>query len=266
MSTTYYLPHEWLNRPVNIILAGCGGTGSELLDELFRIHSLLLTLDGHGLNVHVFDPDEVSAPNIGRQRFLPCDIGHPKAEVLVSRLNSFAATQWHYHNQPYQPYQADQSGSSFDLLVTCVDTPKLRAEIGMSKSKPVEDDPYDVGFGGSGEVLWLDCGNDSHSGNVILGHIEQGDSSVKLPNVFDLYPMLASMDNVDEPSCSTAEALIRQDYGINRSVAREGANLLWQLFRNGQLKHHGSYIDVRMGSVSPLQIDEKIWSTFQQSA
>lgn len=263
MNTTYHMPHEWLNRPVNIVLAGCGGTGSEMLDEIFRIHSLLIALEGHGFNVHVFDPDDVSMANIGRQRFLPCDIGHPKAEVLISRLNSFAGTQWHYHNQRYE---ADQDSISFDLLITCVDTPTLRAEIGMTKDPSSVNDPYEFGFGGGKEVLWLDCGNDSHSGNVILGHLNNGKSRIELPNVFDLYPMLATMEHTDEPSCSTAEALTRQDYGINRSVAREAANLLWQLFRNGQLKHHGSYIDIRQGCVSPLQIDEKVWSAFRQSA
>lgn len=252
---TYFLPQEWLSRPINIVLVGCGGTGSEMLDELFRIHTLLIALDGFGLDVHVFDPDKVSAANIGRQRFLQCDIGHMKSEVLVTRLNSYGGTQWRYSTEPYA---SSLTGIDYDVIITCVDNAELRADIGASENC---EEKYSSHWSRR-ESLWLDCGNDSHSGNVILGHIEPGESSIRLPNVFDLYPILAAMEESNEPSCSTAEALTRQDYGINRSIAREGANLLWQLLRHGELNHHGSYINIREGSVTPLKIDKEVWATF----
>lgn len=251
---TYNIPPNWLGREIRIALVGCGGTGSEMFDELYRIHSLLIALGGEGINVTAFDPDMVSQANVGRQRFWPADIGYPKAEILVNRVNSFGGTDWQGSSKRFG---ADELSGGFDIIVTCVDSAATRAEIGSAISS---DEDYDT-------LLWLDCGNDAYSGNVIFGHlIADHDESIRLPNVFDLYPMLATMTETNEPSCSTLEALEKQDYGINRSVAREGANLLWQLLRHGCIRHHGSFIDIRSGTVNPLMIDEHVWSTFTLAA
>lgn len=254
------IPHEWLDKQITVALVGCGGTGGEMLDELFRIHSLFISLGGRGLSLTAYDPDHVTGANIGRQRFWPCDIGFNKAEVLITRVNSFGNTQWDFEKKAFD---INEESKSFDILVTCVDKPEVRAEIGR-KSIVLKNDEKDQFRGTKSEPqFWLDCGNDAFRGNVILGHFHPGDSSLKIPNVFDLYPMLDTMEGNDEPSCSTVAALEKQDYGINRSVAREAANLIWQFLRHGELGHHGSYIDIKAGTVTPLAIDENIWKTFQ---
>lgn len=251
--SAYKFPVKWLSHVINVSLVGCGGTGGEMFDELYRIHSLLIALGGKGLNVTAYDPKSVSPANIGRQRYWPADVGFNKAEVLVNRVNNFGGLRWAGVDQPFIVEEA--IWHNIDILITCVDTPVPRAEIGQYIQQ--KNFRYE-------EKLWLDCGNSSHSGNVILGHLfGPEDIPVRLPNVFDLYPMLATMQESNEPSCSTQEALMRQDYGINRSVAREGANLLWQLIRHGSINHHGSFIDIRSGTVTPLAIDENVWATFK---
>lgn len=252
------IPHQWLGRQINVVLVGCGGSGSEMLDELYRIHSLLVALEGPGIHVTAFDPDNVSQANIGRQRFWPCDVGFPKAEVLINRVNSFGGVDWSYVNDAFD---IDNNRCRFDILITCVDTPSVRAKIGAATSR---DSDHDIGHGQ--DVFWLDCGNDSTSGNVIFGHLGEAIGQERVPNVFDLYPILAEMEDGEEPSCSTAAALAKQDYGINRSVAREAANLLWQFLRYGALDHHGSYINIKQGTVVPLRIDPALWSTFSPPA
>lgn len=255
----FNIPHAWLTGQIRIALIGCGGTGSEVFDELFRIHSLVAALGGDGLDVVAFDPDTVSPSNIGRQRFWPADIGFNKAEVLVNRVNNFGGTQWSAVNEPFRPDQNNLG--HFHLIVTCVDTPRVRAEIGLAAAGMAR------AYYTRNETLWLDCGNDAHSGNVILGHLfARQEAKLKLPNVFDLYPMLDGMEESNEPSCSTAEALARQDYGINRSVAREAANLIWQLLRHGQIDHHGSFIDIRTGETRPLPIDAMTWDAFKRAS
>lgn len=251
------IPHRWLGREIRIALIGCGGSGSEMLDELYRIHSLLTALDGEGIHVTAFDPDEVSRANIGRQRFWPCDVGFPKAEVLINRVNSFGGVNWSFCNDAFDIHR---SHIQYDILITCVDRPSVRAEIGASAAPDSE-----FGIGMRPDMFWLDCGNDASTGNVILGHLGESSGQMRIPNVYDLYPMLAEMEDGKEPSCSTAAALENQDYGINRSVAREAANLLWQLLRHGALDHHGSYIDIKQGTVTPLRIDPALWSTFAQA-
>lgn len=253
------IPHRWLDKQISIALVGCGGTGGEMLDELFRIDSLLKALGGQGLHVTAYDPDRVTGANIGRQRFWPCDIGFNKAEVLITRVNSFGNTDWEYEKVAFD---IQEHASSFNMLITCVDKPEVRAEIGR-KSKEHLDSEKDFYRGASDEPqFWLDCGNDAFRGNVILGHFYLGDAPQKIPNVYDLYPVLDTMKGNDEPSCSTVAALEKQDYGINRSVAREAANLVWQFLRHGELGHHGSYIDIKAGTVTPLAIDENVWKTF----
>lgn len=251
------IPHQWLGREINIALVGCGGSGSEMLDELYRIHSLLTALEGWGIQVTAFDPDEVSRANIGRQRFWPCDVGFPKAEVLINRVNSFGGVNWSFVNDAFDIHR---NRTRFDILITCVDTPSVRAQIGTAATQD-----SDHGISTSRDVFWLDCGNDANTGNVIFGHLGETNGQMRIPNVYDLYPVLAEMEDGQEPSCSTAAALEKQDYGINRSVAREAANLLWQFLRHGALDHHGSYIDIKRGTVVPLRIDPALWSTFSQA-
>ena len=244
------LAHQWADKCIDVALVGCGGTGSEMLDELYRMHTLLVALGGKGFNLVAFDADCVSPANQGRQRFWPVDIGHNKAEVLITRINSFGNMNWSFTPENFEAHWA----KSFDLIITAVDSPAIRAEIGKQMNNE------------KGYRLWLDCGNGANSGNVILGHLGQIDNAYSngqyIPNVFDLYPILEEMKDNNEPSCSTQQAMQKQDYGINRSVAREAAGLVWALFRHGRLNRHGSYIDLKTGVTSPLLIDPKQWALF----
>jgi hypothetical protein len=56
-----------------------------------------------------------------------------------------------------------------------------------------------------------------------------------------------------------AGALEKQDLFINQTVATFGLNLLWQLFRYGQLTHHGYFINLALGAVTPLPVDKIAW-------
>ena len=56
------------------------------------------------------------------------------------------------------------------------------------------------------------------------------------------------------PSCSLAEALDRQDLFINSTLAQLGCNILWKMFRNGMIEHHGLYLNLEMMKVNPINI------------
>lgn len=64
-----------------LIVVGCGGTGSALLYFLSRF---LLNLDKDVL-VTLVDGDTVEQKNVIRQSFVPRDIGENKAKVLSNR-------------------------------------------------------------------------------------------------------------------------------------------------------------------------------------
>ena len=234
---------------VRIELIGCGGTGSAMLDELFRMHSLLVGLGHPGLVVRAWDGDEVQPANIGRQRFWPADVGLNKAELLISRYNGFGGTAWHGIGQHLEEEHCRRLRS--ELIISCVDDPQVRVMIG-EQGKTVQTD-----------ALWLDTGNDHDSGQVILGHWA-GREAVEggLPNVLDLYPGLRHQRRDARPSCSAEEAVNRQDFGINQRVAAEASGLLWRMLRHGGIERHGAFIYQAEGEVIPLKIGEQYWQSF----
>jgi len=109
-------------------------------------------------------------------------------------------------------------------------------------------------------------------GQVILGQSGYGNrrrkngTSLILPCVTDLYPELLD-DSIPEkddgPSCSLAEALERQDLFIGQSIATFALQLLWTLFRNGGVDHHGYFINLKAGKVLPMPIDPVAWARFK---
>lgn len=244
-------PSGWLDRVVEVELIGCGGTGSAMLDELFRMHSLLTRLDHPGLMVRAWDGDTVQPANVGRQRFWPADVGWNKAELLIARYNSFGGTAWASEARALDVEACQRLQP--DLLVSCVDDPAVRVMIGET-GRQVCHDP---------DCLWLDTGNDQDSGQVILGHWG-GVKNVqeRLPNVLDLYPGLVDQRADRRASCSAEDAIGRQDFGINQRVAAEASGLLWRLMRHGSLDRHGAFIYQAQGEVLPLPIGERYWQSF----
>ena len=87
-----------LQRPITVVVVGCGGTGSALLTGLPYLHHALLAA-GHpyGLHVSAVDGDRISATNCVRQPFTTSEIGLYKAQVLMQRLNVFHGLRWIAH-------------------------------------------------------------------------------------------------------------------------------------------------------------------------
>ncbi len=248
----FFCPPSLLDKPIRVLLLGAGGTGGEVLDGLCRLHhGLLGTGHPHGLQVTVMDGDTVSPSNIGRQRFSPADVGQFKALLLVHRINLFYGLDWQALPIMFDPAD-DSSGARFDFIITCVD--KAAVRVAIAEHLPSRWDCPD---------LWLDFGNADRSGQVVLGHLRGDiDTPMRLPNIHDLFPELAEVDDDDAPSCSLEAALRSQDLFINRTVADVGLALLWDLLRKGQLARHGGFVDLASGSVNPLMIDRESWRMF----
>jgi PRTRC genetic system ThiF family protein/PRTRC genetic system protein A len=197
--SVFTIPEVWMDRVVRILLVGAGGTGSQLCDQLASLEVTLRRLGHPGFDVKVLDADEVSASNVGRQRYTEADIGSPKAALMVHRINLFYGLDWEARVERYDP-TAYHLG--YDLIVTAVDKAAFRAAMGRRHQDA------------DGETLWLDTGNGATSGNVVIGHLAKPRRGQRLPNVFDLFPELAGMTATDaeQPSCSTEEAIARQEW------------------------------------------------------
>ena len=260
MNQIFQAPDDWQTRRIRILLLGAGGTGGEVSYALARIHMLLVNL-GHpgGLRVTLMDGDHVAAPNIGRQRFFPCDLSHNKACVLIHRLNLGFGLDWRacqYHWAPPAPNahpKTPMALADYDLVVSCVDRASVRVALAHT------------GQTLSSAILWMDFGNGRYTGQCILGHLGGAplpSDSLRLPNVFDLYPELETVDDDAAPSCSSRQAIRQQDLFTNPLLAEAGVSLLWRLLHTGELDVHGVRVDAHGPSVSGILIDPDLWAFY----
>lgn len=253
----FFIPQNMLNRPINIMLIGAGGSGSQIATELFQMDSLLRQLSNQEIyiNLTLVDGDDVSLFNVGRQCFYMPDVSFNKAEVLVNRFNNFGGTQWKAVNEYCDPKTTDFSKT--DIVITAVDKASFRLALGkvFNKSSVRSD------------LLWLDVGNGRSDGQIVCGHAYKqiNNHGVRLPNVYDLYS--AALEQVDDssedtPSCSTEMALQKQDFGVNRAVSAQATQIIWQLVRYAKISHHGAFINVGTATVQPMMIDPQVWAVY----
>lgn len=236
-------PASWVSSPINIELVGIGGTGSQLVAGLARLHVALRSLGHpHGLNVTLWDGDSVSEANIGRQLFSRGDIGRNKAIVQAHRINHYFGLKWGARPEKFWI----GGRNSPDILISCVDTAAARRDIHAKTQRFLS--------GGSRPVFWLDCGNGQRSGQVMLGKIFSASTNGPGPIMEQLLPEIfdESIPEDNRPSCSLAEALESQDLFINQAVATYAGHLLWSLLREGELDVCGYWINLEEGRTSPV--------------
>jgi len=74
--------------------------------------------------------------------------------------------------------------------------------------------------------------------------------------VAELYPEILKRDETedDQPSCSAAEALTRQEPFINQNLAYQALGVLTQLLRHGSASYQGGFCNLTTGHVVPVPI------------
>ena len=73
-----------LDRPVQIVIIGAGGTGGYVIPHLYRI----AYASEHPCRIILADGDVVEDKNLIRQSFSPMDIGENKAAVMAERYSN----------------------------------------------------------------------------------------------------------------------------------------------------------------------------------
>jgi len=254
----HWLPGSFNDSyPKRILLIGAGGTGSQILTDLARMNQTLISLGHTGYDVIVTDPDVVTTTNVGRQLYSMSDVGQYKSVVLTTRLNMFYGTSWTAYTTKVD--KNTNINERLILVITAVDSSKTRIDVGnLIKRASI---PY-----------WLDTGNTSNTGNVILGNAEgiysrqppKGQCIERLPNVIDLYgDVLKSAANeaIQPPSCSIAASLKKQDLFINKAVSTFAMQILWNCFRKGYIEQHGAFINLDTMNVRALDINPETWKS-----
>src|ERR1035438_11926 len=243
---THTLDPQLLERPIRILVVGCGGNGSAIVSGLPHLHRAMVAFGPPGaLQVTLIDPDTVSETNCVRQAFCRTEIGFPKAIVLAYRINLFWGLTW--QGMQAQIQQIAKIGV-LDLVIGCVDTRKARRAIEKWALQ-------------SRVLYWLDLGNNASSGQFILGQPKNSANRKKkdrLPTVAELYPEILKRDKKEDsqPSCSAAEALTRQEPFINQNLAYQALGMLTQLLRHGSVSYQGGFCNLMSGQLVPLAVGQ----------
>jgi len=246
-----------LGEPLRIAIVGAGGNGAQMASGLAQIAVAQASFGGQPLEVVIYDDDCVSEANVGRQLFSPVDIGRPKAEVLVERINSFYGFSWEARPVRAAPDTFARSSlyytKAYSIVVGAVDSAESRRVIQECIFRM-------LGTFASSATYWLDVGNRQRSGQVVLGAYQAGE--VILPGILELYPELSSPDFTEQdqgPSCSLPEALAKQDLFVNREVTTPALHLLWELIHKRMLGVHGVVTNLETMRRMPLPVDPASW-------
>ena len=125
----HYLPAMLQDRPISILLVGCGGNGAQMLMGLASLDTALRATSSRSLQVTTVDDDVVTEANLGRQPFFGCDVGNSKSRTLTERINLAHGLAW---NAVHGRAPAAARIEGVDILISCVDTASARRALGAA--------------------------------------------------------------------------------------------------------------------------------------
>lgn len=230
---------------VNLVLVGCGGTGSWLAPAVARVGRLLRDSRGLDVFIHFVDPDLVEEKNVYRQNFSNAEIGENKAYALAFRYGLSWGMPIIAHPRHLKDLKQVPGGyRQTTVFLGCVDRASARQEIHDSM---VED------------AWWIDCGNEADNGQVLIGcKGEMPKNPFELPGYCSWLP-LPSLQHPEllqgneqshsDLGLSCAELALRDSQGmaINQRMAAEAADYLVRLLITRNLQKMATYIDLASG-------------------
>lgn len=239
-------------HPVSISVIGAGGTGSNVLACLVPLHLSLQALGHPGIFVYAYDPETVTATNVARQLFYHQDIGIPKANCIIDRINRSYGLDWLAIPEKYGKGKEHTA----NITISCVDSVSARKEIGKLINEPVSSELRD----NTKPYYWLDIGNGKDFGQIILGtifsceHISKKYKSEQMLNdVVEQFPKMKDNKN-NEPSCSLVESIAKQGLYTNKLMATYACDMLWKLFRQGRINYRGIYLNFDTLQTNPIPL------------
>ncbi len=250
------LTRAW--KHANLILVGCGGTGSWVAPHLARLAAILHS-KGKVISLTFIDPDYVEEKNIERQFFCPAEISRAKAIALARRYGAGWGLEIASLVESFSPELVNQKlpPAELEVVVGCTDNAAARKAI--AEWLPVS------GWERDKQRWWLDAGNEKHSGQVMLGScntIEElktafqlPDYCTRLPSPALLLPELLAGKGKDESKTtkvSCAELTLQNEQGlsINTVMASILQDYLCQLLLSQNLKRFGTWVDLGAGTMA----------------
>lgn len=240
---------------VRIRLIGCGGTGSHLATGLGTLAHELIER-GQACDLAFIDGDNVEPKNVGRQLFSGGDVGRNKAEVLARRVGAaynLPVLGVSRHIKTAAELVPQNDYRSLHVLVGAVDNPAARAHIAAAQKQS------------NGDIWVVDCGNENHSGQVIVGNIPDAkgmrsavslDMLARLPSPYLVMPDLVQAPAAVKRTRSCAELTTAGEQGlmVNRMMAAWALAMLHDLLL-GRLSYFAVWVNLVTGGVRTWPID-----------
>lgn len=244
----------------HLLIVGVGGTGSSLAHITARILWQRRQMGQSVPLLHLVDPDVVEEKNVGRQHFLPLDIGLHKAEITARRLSLLYGLPILWSNETFDAAKHLQRGT---ILVGCVDNHIARQTL----------------VNAAEGVTYLDVGNARTYGQVVCGSTASVDrvmSSITqmesdqqytrrdhyypcqhLPNIALLYPELLEPEPPTvQPDLSCAELVMAEEQHllINDALAMVCSSYLYKLINRQPLTTFMSQVDLHQQTTTSKRI------------
>lgn len=249
-----YYPIQLGELKLNITLVGCGGTGSFVALHLARLAYHVRERHNRHINITFIDPDIVESKNIGRQNFCPAEIGQRKAYALAWRYGRAFGLPISYQIKKFDHSDLIVKNEA-QILIGCVDNNHARTDMHKAMQAQV-----------NGKTWWLDCGNDEHDGQVLIGNDAKTINPVisdlgfcsrlPLPTVQhpELLNLLPELIAPEPESCADLAIREAQSLMINQMVAAHAANYLARLILSRDLNMMATYFSLTSGSARSIYI------------
>mgnify|MGYP003287915440 CR=1 FL=1 len=182
----------------NVVLVGCGGTGGCFFSKFIRFMADT-NIPNVEINFSIIDGDHVESKNIGRQPFVPEDVGCNKAIALATAAEETLGV----HVKAYPEYVSDQNydrllndlyngtfSNYISVLIGAVDNHACRKVL----HRVFQHNSWNTMF-------YIDSANEFSSGDVVFG--KTSDYETKAPDRCHYYPEILTDSGkpVYEKSC-----------------------------------------------------------------
>lgn len=234
-----------------ITIVGCGGTGGFVAEGICRL------LGDRKTRLLLIDYDRVERHNLRRQAFYEEDLWKFKSQALAERLCRRYGREIMYSVYPFAPENMDGAFSMRHyarglngLIIGCVDNARARQSI--------QD-------GARGWHWWIDAGNGEHSGQVLIGNIndvhhlnggfnpvDHTVSKLPMPTLQEpalLIPPTAPVEQ--DLDCAEAVDANLQSPVVNQTMASLVLQFVSRLLE-GKLTWMGAYVDLDAGTLRPI--------------
>jgi len=244
---------------IDIVLVGCGGTGSFAALHLARLAYHLRETQSTEIKLTFVDDDVVEPKNLGRQNFCPPEVGEPKAWRLMSRYNAAFGLRTQAHVARFERGMVPDLKDGFHLIIGAVDNAAARQTLQKAVKKT------------KGRLWWLDGGNHESAGQVLIGNradLETPEiSPLKfcsgLPSPGTQHPELLEppeleLEAVKDESCAELALADVQSLMINQAIAGWLATYVSRLLVSRDLNTYATYLDLISGSTRSVFITEQV--------